>query len=153
MIPFKKWLDIWIADQLLAGKPADWSKRGVCIVVRGINGRPHEARCMTVPFETYYGMKSSCNIENLLDVDTYEMLTTEHAYLGVAELFRGLIAIEYNSGVHQDILRKFIECLRIMHNIEETLAPEDRIDMEMHRQGLVSKLIQFIVRGDKEAWN
>jgi hypothetical protein len=99
----KKGLDKWIADQLLAGKLADWSKRGVYIVVRGINSRPHEARCMTVPFETYYGMKSGCNIENSVDAETYDMLSTEHAYLGVAELFRGLIAIEYNAGVQQDI--------------------------------------------------
>jgi hypothetical protein len=105
---FKKRFDKWIADHSSPGKPAEWRKNGVYTVVRGINNRPHEARGMTIPFETYFGMKTNCNIEHMVDAGTYAMLTIEHAYFRVVELFQGLFAVEYHSGVHQDILRTFV---------------------------------------------
>ncbi len=61
----KKGLDKWIADHTKPGKKADWSKTGAFSVLRGINSRPHESWGMTVPFETYFIINTSCDIEKM----------------------------------------------------------------------------------------
>lgn len=136
---FKRALEKWVSDN--GGQNnCDWTL-GMYSVVRSINIRGHHARNHTVPYETYFGIDTKSNIDLLLDQETLQSISTEHAYYGVQDVLASGLKVSMRQ------LQVLIKELDELQNEEENRSDSSPdYDGDQLRREIVKKFLQQLMK-------
>jgi hypothetical protein len=139
--PFKDALQDWMTD---TGSTC-WH-RGAYIVNRKLNRRAGEARGMTTPYETYYGLGSQNSVKITLG-DNAKFIKTEFGLQVIEEVLQYMMKYHPLKLLSDDKVKDIIQRGDALYEEENgILDREDAVtfDIEEKRQELVSAVLSEI---------